>query len=434
MAWALSVDDVNLDWPKRTPDRSDRMAARELSASADVGVAEAFCPTGDGGGVKNDCEPANKGQRNPLRFKVRGKGEWVWDGYPPEKKGPMGGDPHYRVKRVADGATGELMDWGGSGWRIRLDSAPRYEYEAQGDGKSPLGTAIDKAAKVQQHAKEGDPAAGKAGAKRALELWDAAGRDSEHKPETTAGREEWDRTVAEGRKVFERVLHTYGDKAKERIGEVTSITLFPNAEALNAHLGTKRVAGVYRHSDTSGAFLLTHAGLEEPDRVYGHEMAHAVDGPASDYSSDRKWKSAWKSEIGSKKETPVSRVMLEDGTIKELEGKIGLEAGDHIYLGEGKTAKVESAVMERRGRMGNVLVVKYVGNDEKRMFDPKAAFYPVGAPEAPAAPLSRYAQTSPSEGFAEFGALLLQDTKAAKERFPKCYGAWKQWKLVEDAT
>lgn len=46
--------------------------------------------------------------------------------------------------------------------------------------------------------------------------------------------------------------------------------------------------------------------------------------------------------------------------------------------------------------------------------------------------LSKYAQTSHSEGFAEYARLVLTDPDTAREKFPKCWRAWQKFGLLED--
>jgi hypothetical protein len=50
--------------------------------------------------------------------------------------------------------------------------------------------------------------------------------------------------------------------------------------------------------------------------------------------------------------------------------------------------------------------------------------------KAPGAPLSAYATTSASEGFAEFGRLVMMQPEVARQQFPQCWSVWRDRKLV----
>lgn len=52
-------------------------------------------------------------------------------------------------------------------------------------------------------------------------------------------------------------------------------------------------------------------------------------------------------------------------------------------------------------------------------------------PYADEFPLSKYGAKNPNEAFAEYGRLLLNNPPVARERFPKCYAAWKEFGLLE---
>lgn len=391
--------------------------------------------------------PTESPPATPMPFKVRGKGDWEWDGRPPDVRGPMGGTPHYRVKRLSDGATGELMDFGTAGWRIHLDNEHGWRYAAQGKGSNPLSAKLDAQAKQEKIAAVGTEQGREEGLRRANLLMEVAlasvqmTHDQKDFPDQLSPEDQvtLDLTKQIVGDAYREVISRFGPKALEHIGQLDGITVFKDQPTLAAMMKAEgdydsdTVQGVYRHSKTSGSLELAGVGTKDPVGTLAHEMTHAIDGPNRTYSSTRKWKSAWEAEIGSKEKLRIRYIKLPSGELEHFIGKPAeeIQPGDQVYSGAGEVHTVESCEIVREGRSGNVFRVKMQGVDEVFRWDPKLAFVTTDCPKAPEAPMTRYAQGKVNEGFAEFGRLLVNDPEAARTRFPKCYKFWKDANLLE---
>lgn len=397
----------------------------------------------------SDIPVVDEFQPDPVRFKVRGSGEWEWDGEAPVVKGPLGGMPHYRVTRLEDGRQGTLTSYGREGWRIDLDGDSSYRPVARGGGRNPIEAKQKAERQTETRSREGDREAGESGRKAALQMMDMALENVQTvqglSPEEASRLQpkiEETKTVA--RAAWAKVIDRFGPKALEAIGQVSKVTLYADQIELAASLvrwdksadETRGIQGVYRHDDKTGELLLSGAGVVDPEGTYAHELTHAVDGPQSVYSSARKWRNAWKAEIGDREENKIRRVKLPSGEVKELVGKAAeeVQVGDKVLLGDGVAKAVLSARLYTKGRFGKVFEVMLEGEDSPRIWRPDASYVMADSPEAPAAPLTRYAQTSASEGLAEFGRLLVAYPARAKREFPKCWKCWREWHLVEEPT
>ena len=174
----LDIDEFqhNADWPKATPDSSAALLAaaaaerprmrtsqeREDYAKQAMLWKEEQHPRDADGQFSEKPEEKKLSQEEILaetrrtKFKVRGQGEWEWDGVSPEAEHGEYGPKGWRVKRLSDGEMGTLKGYS-DGWSIYLDKDKGKTKPSKWDArhtvpderltkgtKNPLTAALDK--------------------------------------------------------------------------------------------------------------------------------------------------------------------------------------------------------------------------------------------------------------------------------------------------
>jgi hypothetical protein len=396
------------------------------------------------------AEPITRAPHAPIRFKTRDGQEWEWDGvYPTEA---VGDTPRYAVTRVSDGAVGVLKDFGGAGWRINLASQPSYRSAAEGKGRNPVQAKLESESKREEQSRKGD-AAGRAQALETVNAKFDAALTTVVMPQGIYGargtpahmNEEMDRkrdtTVQVARATLDKVVSRFGAKALEEISKA-NVTVYIDQVELQSQ-GVREtqgtVYGCYTSNPTTGVgrLHLTGVGIPDPEGTYSHEMTHAIDGPKDTYSSSRKWGNAWRAEIGSAKDQLIG--VVNDG--EKVTYRVGkpaseVKSGDRLYYGK-ELVEVVAAEVLTKGKFGKHLAItirrtREDGSqfEEEHKWKTEIPFFTAESPMAPPETLSRYAQKNASEGFAEFGRLVVKDPDKAREMFPRCYKLWREWDLV----
>lgn len=449
MAWYKSSGFVPTGKQTAAGPRVERKPSQFIAKADQMDVAEPVAAPA--------AETPAPERHPPMRFKVRGGDEWEWTGEPPKRSrpGPMG-TVDYPLRRVRDGAVATLNEYGRAGWAIRVEGDPGYRPVAKGEGRNPIRVKVEAEERKQAQGSVGTEAGREEGLKNLSERMEEALTRVVSGPPGQAGADdqkaEWApesmrETVIERceqsrqtvRRVFNEITARLGPKALEEIGKVVKVSVYMDANLMTPYIDSASkglIYGCYMTSrkDRTGALHLTGLDLPDPRGTFAHELTHAIDGPDDTYSKSRKWKNAWLEEIGSSEEMRASHVKMPDGTLRRLMGKAlsEVKVGDTLYLGNGRVGTLTSLEFKRGGRTAAYydLSISVDGKDERHQWVKEATVYPTDSLEAPPSKLSDYAQTSASEGFAEFGRLVIQNPDNAKARFPKCYRAWKDWHLL----